>query len=280
VRQTRRRYGGCPTDHRSGVRQAGCSYAAATAPREWAGVGELRSPTPAHSLSTWSSLTRSCSEGLPLKIAVIVPAYNEAPRLAAVLEALAVLPSDWEVLVVSDGSCDGTAGAARAHGGVRVLELPENLGKGAAIQAGARAAGAELVVLLDGDLRGLRPGHVQALVEPVLAGKADMAVALFRGGRGSTDFSHRITPWVSGQRALRRSDLLSLPRMAEVRHGVEALLTRTARARRWRVHYVRWEGVTHSMKEEKLGPVRGHRERWRMYLEMLRTWLRARELGS
>ena len=105
-----------------------------------------------------------------------------------------------------------------------------------------------------------------------------MAVGLFRGGRGSTDLSHRITPWVSGQRALRRTDLISLPRMAEVA-TVQALLTRTARARGWRVQYVRWAGVTHAMKEEKLGPVRGHRER-STNVEMFRAWVRARELRS
>ena len=207
-----------------------------------------------------------------MDVALIIPAYNEAPRIAGVLRSLAALPEGWEVLVVSDGSTDATTEMAQAWGGATVLDLPVNQGKGAAMRAGARATDAPVLCFLDADLRGLRLEHVQALVQPVTEGRADMTVGIFRGGRGATDLSHVVAPWVSGQRAIRRETFLALPGTEESRQGIEYLLTRLARERGWRVVTVPWAGVTHAMKEEKLGVLRGHLSRWRMYGEIIRTW--------
>jgi glycosyltransferase involved in cell wall biosynthesis len=83
-------------------------------------------------------------------IVALIPGYNEAPRIGAVVEgAKAHLP----VLVVDDGSSDGTADAARAAG-AEVIEQRPNRGKGAALRAGFRhalAAGAEAILTLDAD---------------------------------------------------------------------------------------------------------------------------------
>lgn len=204
-----------------------------------------------------------------MSVAVVIPAYNEAERLPAVLEALAGATGLWEeLIVVDDGSTDATSRVARSVPGVRVISLARNRGKGGAMWAGAEAASADVLCFLDADLVGLRSEHVEALLAPVLSGEADMALGLFRGGRGSTDLSHRLAPWVTGQRCLPRRRLLELPEIAGSRLGVEALLTRAARERGWRVAGVPWTGVTHRMKEEKLGAVRGFFARLRMYGEI------------
>jgi len=89
-------------------------------------------------------------EADPPRVIALVPAYREAPRIAAVVAgALRHLP----VVVVDDGSDDGTAEAAEAAGATVLRQRP-NAGKGAALRAGFRhalAAGAEAVVTLDGD---------------------------------------------------------------------------------------------------------------------------------
>jgi glycosyltransferase involved in cell wall biosynthesis len=91
-------------------------------------------------------------------LSIVIPAYNESARLATTLTELLArtADSDVEIIVVDDGSTDGTADLARqilsASAGSRVLELGENRGKGAAVRAGIQAATAEAVVFMDADL--------------------------------------------------------------------------------------------------------------------------------
>lgn len=111
------------------------------------------------------------------RVRIIVPAYEEAESLGAVLDALRQLVTH-ELFVVDDGSTDGTGRIARAAG-VRCLSLPCNLGYGGAVQAGlevALAEGCDVVVLFDAD--GQHPAaDVDRVVAPVLAGDADVAIA-------------------------------------------------------------------------------------------------------
>src|SRR6185436_19213847 len=88
--------------------------------------------------------------GPPPSVTVLVAAYNEAPVIGDVVrDALRAVPSG-EVLVVDDGSTDGTDRAAAAAG-ARVLRLPVNAGKGVAIRQGLPDAKGEVIVLIDGD---------------------------------------------------------------------------------------------------------------------------------
>ena len=206
------------------------------------------------------------------RVAVVIPAFNEVDRLEQVLAVLQNSPAGWRLLVVDDGSTDGTAALARRDGRAELLRLPQNAGKGAAMWAGANQAEVEVLVFLDADLQGLTPAHVQLLAAPVVRGEAAMSIALFRHGRGRTDLSHVVAPWVSGQRAILRDHFLSLPEIRTSRHGVEALLTRAAREQHWRVRQLPWEGVSHTMKEEKLGLFRGLTARGMMYAQVARAF--------
>ena len=132
------------------------------------------------------------------------------------------------------------------------------------------------VLLLDADLLGLRPEHLFALLKPLKEGEARMAVGVFRGGRASTDLAMRLTPFLSGQRALRLEDLRSVPGLERARYDLELLLTRHAKRAGWPVVYVPMEGVSQVMKEEKRGVLAGLGHRLRMYWEILRYRLRAR----
>jgi hypothetical protein len=126
----------------------------------------------------------------------LVPAYAEADRIGATVEALAKLPEIAEILVVDDGSPDGTAAAALAAG-AHCLVLPANRGKGAALNAGLAALinrVAERVtprpralLLADGDL-GDSAGRLGALLAPVLDGDADLAIADLPAQEGAGGF--------------------------------------------------------------------------------------------
>ncbi len=198
---------------------------------------------------------------------VLIPAYNEEKTVGAVVEA--ARRAGFPVVVADDGSRDRTAEVAE-RAGARVVRLGKNRGKGAAYAAGLKAVKSPYVILLDADLVGLKPEHLRALLAPVAAGRAEMAVGVFRGGRLLTDLGNRLTPQLSGQRALATERLREVPGLAGARYDVELLLTRTAKERGWRVVYLPLSGLSQVMKEEKRGLLRGLLHRARMYLEVLR----------
>jgi glycosyltransferase involved in cell wall biosynthesis len=120
-----------------------------------------------------------------LRRLAIVPAFNEAETIDAVLAELRTFDPELEIVVIDDGSSDGTA--ARAEGlGVRVVRLPFNLGIGGAMQTGyqyARDNEFDLAIQVDGDGQH-DPSEIAALIEPILDGRADMAVGTrFAGGK-------------------------------------------------------------------------------------------------
>jgi glycosyltransferase involved in cell wall biosynthesis len=84
-------------------------------------------------------------------VSIIIPVYNEAASLGGVLDEIAALPLEAEVIVVDDGSLDDSAAVAEARAGVRVLRQPYNIGNGAAIKAGIWAARGRVIVMMDGD---------------------------------------------------------------------------------------------------------------------------------
>ena len=112
-----------------------------------------------------------------LKRIAIVPAFNEEGSVGTVIDDIRSFDPDLEVVVVDDGSRDRTSAVA-AERGVHVVRLPFNLGIGCAVQTGFRFAyenGFQLAVRLDGDGQH-DPAQLPALLEPVLAGEADIAV--------------------------------------------------------------------------------------------------------
>jgi glycosyltransferase involved in cell wall biosynthesis len=178
-------------------------------------------------------------------VAVVIPAHNEADRIAATVTAAAGLPAVNLVLVVDDGSNDGTAAVAE-RAGAAVLRHARNRGKGAAMETGAE--GVRLLdeqggqprhlLFLDADL-GETAAHAGPLARPVLDGKADMTIAAFKttvklGGHGivvrlSGAGIRRATGWqpaqpLNGQRCLTRAAFEAARPLARG-FGVETALT-------------------------------------------------------
>ncbi|MGC8837908.1 MAG: glycosyltransferase family 2 protein [Anaerolineae bacterium] len=205
---------------------------------------------------------------------VVIPAHNEAPRIGAVLKVLRDVPLVRHILVVDDGSTDDTAQVVQRWAAqdprIRLLRLPENRGKGAAMVEGARLSPSDIVLFLDADLVGLKPHHVEALIWPVLRGEADMTVGLFRGGRPHTDWSHLLTPFLSGQRCLRWSLFSRTPDLEEAGWGAETAFHLHAAREHLRLEKVILEGVTQVTKEEKAEFPAAVRARARMYGHILR----------
>lgn len=146
-------------------------------------------------------------------VTVLVPAFNEAGRIGA---TVGELTPTYDVLVVDDGSSDGTAAEAR-RAGARAIEHPTNRGYIAALKRGFRAASAEVVVTFDADGEH-RPEAIPALVEPVRQDELDLVLgarpAVPRPSERLLDRLARLRVDVAdtgtGFRAIRRSLALEL----------------------------------------------------------------------
>jgi glycosyltransferase involved in cell wall biosynthesis len=116
-----------------------------------------------------------------VKVTLIIPAYNEAATIGEVLDRIASLDLDTQVVVVDDGSTDGTGELAAARGAQVVRQ--ENQGKGAAIRAGIPHVEGEIAVIQDADME-YDPADVPALIEPIERGVADVVYgSRLSGGR-------------------------------------------------------------------------------------------------
>lgn len=210
-----------------------------------------------------------------MEIAVIIPAYNEEKSVAGVIKAVRTCREISQIIVVNDGSTDETSKIARDEG-VQVIDLPTNRGKGAAVTAGVNATSAEILVLLDADLLGLRAHHIRTLLRPILQDRADMTVGIFKNGRPITDLSQRLTPFLNGQRAIKRKSFAALSGLEPTRYGVDLCLSRFAKEHGLRVEQVDLNNITQVMKEEKRGFLPGLAARIKMYWEVVMQVLRLR----
>src|SRR5687767_11343201 len=108
-----------------------------------------------------------------VRLSLVVPTYNDAegigPTVRRLRSALGSLDGGFELLVVDDGSSDDTATAARQAGADRVLVLPENRGKGAAVRAGVLEARGRTIAFTDADLA-YPPDQLERLLQEVEAG--------------------------------------------------------------------------------------------------------------
>jgi glycosyltransferase involved in cell wall biosynthesis len=132
--------------------------------------------------------------GPPDRLSIIVPVYNEVATLRAVIDRLLAidLPLPREILVVDDGSTDGTGavldGAVADGLPITVLHAPQNAGKGSAIREGLRHASGSIVAIQDADLE-LDPAQLVSLVRPILDGHVAVVYgSRFLKGRSNAPF--------------------------------------------------------------------------------------------
>jgi glycosyltransferase involved in cell wall biosynthesis len=109
-------------------------------------------------------------------ISIIVPVYNEAPTLEALLALVEEVPLDKEILLIDDGSSDGSTEIVRAREGrpgYRVFLNAKNRGKGYCVRLGIGEARGEVILFQDADLE-YTPTELPGLIAPILEGKADV----------------------------------------------------------------------------------------------------------
>lgn len=177
-------------------------------------------------------------------VSVVAPAFNEAPNLPALLDeveaAMSVLGVPWELVVVDDGSTDGSPalldGMSGTHPALRVVRFARNAGQSAAFLAGLDAARGDVVVMLDADLQN-DPADIPRLLQRLDGHDAVLGVRRRRQDswlrRLSSRFANGVRRAVTGDglrdagcslKAVRRERLLELPRFDGVHRFFGTLL--------------------------------------------------------
>ncbi|HET8653184.1 MAG TPA: glycosyltransferase family 2 protein [Gaiellaceae bacterium] len=198
----------------------------------------------------------------------IVPVLNEAETIGRVIREIRDVDPDFDIVVVDDGSDDGTGAIAEASG-ARLLRLPFNLGIGGAVQTGYRYAlanGFDIAVQIDGDGQH-DPSQLRAILEPLVAGEADVVIGSRYAGVGtyrargfrrlgqrlfaaivSLIVRQRITDTSSSFRALNRRSLSLFA--ADYPHGFLETVEATVLAGKY---HLRLKEVPVTMRERELG---------------------------
>ncbi len=217
-------------------------------------------------------------------ITVVIPAYNEEERIAATIRAVRKLPGIGQLFVVNDGSSDQTSQVARQEG-AEVIDLHPNRGKGGAMNASLAMIDGEVIVFLDADL-GLAASEACKIIQPVVEGKCDLAIAAFpppteKGGFGlvkgtaawalkRAGLSNSTAP-LSGQRAMNRRALQILAPFYEA-YGVELGMTIKA------LHYgLRVMEVPTTMSHKETGrDLQGFIHRGKQFKDVIKVLLMVR----
>ncbi len=126
-----------------------------------------------------------------MKLSVVIPVFNEVETIEQIIGRVQEVDLDKELIVVDDGSADGTRDRLAAINGtadnLKILMHSHNRGKGAALSTGFAAATGDIVIVQDADLE-YDPGEYPRLIEPIISGKADVVY----GSRMIGGDSHRV----------------------------------------------------------------------------------------
>lgn len=111
-----------------------------------------------------------------MKLSIIIPVYNEAKTVAQLISAVkdvdvGKIGLEKEIIVVDDGSNDGTGKILEKTGGIKLIMQPANRGKGAAVRAGISRADGNILVVQDADLE-YNPQQIPGIVKPIVEGRA------------------------------------------------------------------------------------------------------------
>ena len=176
-----------------------------------------------------------------MDITALIPAHNEGERLEAVVKPLFYVPDIHQIIVIDDGSSDAT-NINIVRLGVEGISIPGNEGKTAALARGLEEARSPWVLLLDADLVGLRPYHIQAMISRVMQDNADEVIGVLP--------SHTVA--LSGQRLLPKI-CAEAGVTAAHGYGIEVALNQLAKEYHWRVETVDLTGVYNISKIVKWG---------------------------
>ena len=210
------------------------------------------------------------------RISAIVPVYNEAPRIGAILDVLTTHPALSEIIVVDDGSTDGT-GEVISKYNVKYLRNERNRGKGHAMDRGVLASSGDIIFFCDADLKGLTHDIVNQIINPVLDGRIEMFIGMCNRDiymSGLAGPLIKIGPLLGGQRALTRRLWDMLPVFYKHKFRLETGLNFFAKKYGNGLGSKIFDDLTQVIKEDKHGFLPGTVHRLFMTYDVLIAELR------
>lgn len=227
-----------------------------------------------------------------LRLSVVVPVYNEKDTLAEIVRRVRAVPIPKEILLVDDGSTDGTRELLAAMDGVddvRVILHERNQGKGAAVRTGFAKATGDIVIIQDADLE-YDPDQYHRLIQPIVEGVADVVYGSrflasgphrvlyfwhYLGNRALTTLSNiftdlNLTDMETCYKVFRRDVIQAiLPTLRENRFGCDPELTAKVARRKYRIYEV---GISYFGRTYQEGKKIGIRDACRVFVSILRYW--------
>ena len=197
----------------------------------------------------------------------VIPARNEASTVAAVVAAARGCRFTREVIVVDDGSTDGTAEAALGAGAKVVRREAVSGSKAKAMELGVAATDAPAILFCDGDCIGLTAAHLDDVCRPFVERRAAMSVGWFDYGP-LNPLVLRLPP-TSGERVIPRWVWDAVRPEKRSGYSIEIMINEVIAEGRLPTSVRTMRGVIHRTKRDKLGLRRGYRETWRMFWHLV-----------
>lgn len=195
-------------------------------------------------------------------LSIIICTYNEENTIEGVLTSCCEYNKESEVIVIDDGSDDGTNDILLKLKNKYPFiheRFPENKGKSSAMAHGVDMSKNNIVLFFDADVSNVLQKHFEAILHPIINGEADMVL----GQPSETFIDYRVNPFKSltGERALLKKDILPiLEDMRNIHFGIETFINLYYWAHGKRIKSVLLRGLKHPIKFSKTTPIKATKE--------------------
>lgn len=189
-----------------------------------------------------------------MRVTAIIPVYNEERTIGNVLKTLTSSNSIDDIVVVDDGSTDGTSNLIKQFK-VKVIIMKKNIGKGNAVKIGTKNIKSDVILFLDADLLNIKKEDIDKLLNPVINDDAAMVIGLMDKGNIISDIIMPYFPLTGGQRTILTKVFMEIRKSPLIEGwGLESVMNDYCKKKKLKVVKVKLDGVDHiGMQHKKYG---------------------------
>ncbi len=209
------------------------------------------------------------------QVSLIIPAFNEAKRIAKVLKPALKCKLLSEIIVIDDHSHDNTSDIVQQFDSVKCFRNKNNLGKQESLLVGAQKAKGDILLFLDADLKNLTSGHIEKLVLPIIEDKTYMTIASCssinpKSKKLLVQFQTLIL--LSGQRCLKKENYQKVVKKEKPEgFEIELCLNKYFLENNKSIYIINLP-LNHSTKTKKYGAFTGLKSNWKMNRNIIKKY--------